>query len=95
VCGTGLDTAPLPGDVSEEQLGRILGDMATLAVKWKKPLSARLQPVAGKKSGDRTDYDDPFLTTSFFRSYPESETTKERPLDRTPAHSSSGASQAR
>jgi len=61
VCGTGLDTIPLPGDVSVEQMERILADVASLAVKWNKPLSARLQPVHGKKAGDRTDFDDPHL----------------------------------
>jgi len=70
VCGTGLDTIPLPGNVSEKQLARILGDMATLAVKWKKPLSARLQPVAGKKAGDRTDYNDPFLVNATLQKLP-------------------------
>ena len=33
VCGTGLDTVPLPGDVSQEQLERIIGDVASLAVQ--------------------------------------------------------------
>jgi uncharacterized protein len=61
VCGTGLDTIPLPGNVSADQLNRIFSDVASLAVKWNKPLSARLQPIPGKKSGDRTDFDDPFL----------------------------------
>lgn len=61
VCGTGLDTVPLPGSVSEEQLMRIYGDVASLAWKWHKPLSARLQPVAGKKPGDATDYSDQYL----------------------------------
>ena len=46
VCGTGLDTIPLPGDTTEQQLDLIIGDMASLAFKWKKPLSARLLPVA-------------------------------------------------
>jgi len=45
VCGTGLDTIPLPGDVTTEQLERIIGDVASLSVKWSKPLSARLLPV--------------------------------------------------
>ena len=49
VCGTGLDTVPLPGDVSEDRLVKIYGDVAALAWKWHKPLSARLQPVKGKK----------------------------------------------
>lgn len=70
VCGTGLDTIPLPGDVSEEQLVRILGDMASLAFKWKKPLSARLQPVSKKKAGDRTEFDDPFLTNAVLQPLP-------------------------
>src|SRR5258708_3730927 len=40
VCGTGLDTIPLPGDISAEQLSLIIGDMASLAFKLHKPLSA-------------------------------------------------------
>ena len=56
VCGTGLDTVPLPGDVSEQQLARIIGDVASLAVKWHKPLSARLMPAPGKKAGDATEF---------------------------------------
>jgi len=56
VCGTGLDAVPLPGDVSQEQLERIIGDVASLAVKWHKPLTARLIPAPGKKPGDRTDF---------------------------------------
>jgi uncharacterized protein len=61
VCGTGLDTIPLPGDVSEDQLARIFGDVASLAWKWHKPLSARLQPVKGKRPGDMTIFSDPYL----------------------------------
>ena len=64
VCGTGLDTVPLPGDVSEQQLELIIGDMATLAVKWHKPLSARLLPVSGKNPGDITEFADPFLANT-------------------------------
>jgi uncharacterized protein len=64
VCGTGLDTVPLPGDVSVEQLDMIIGDMATLAFKWHKPLSARLLPVKGKGPGDMTEFDDPFLVNA-------------------------------
>lgn len=64
VCGTGLDTVPLPGDVTEQQLELMIGDMASLAVKWHKPLSARLLPVAGKKPGDTTEFDDPYLVNA-------------------------------
>ncbi|MGZ4789117.1 MAG: DUF711 family protein [Terriglobales bacterium] len=70
VCGTGLDTIPLPGDVTSEQLAAMIGDMASLAWKWKKPLSARLQPVAGKKPGDKTEFNDPFLTNAVLQRLP-------------------------
>ena len=61
VCATGLDTVPLPGDISEAQLMRIYGDVASLAWKWHKPLAARLQPVTGRKAGEETPFDDPYL----------------------------------
>ena len=61
VCGTGLDTVPLPGDISEERLVKIFGDVAALAWKWQKPLSARLQPVKDKRAGDKTDFDSEYL----------------------------------
>jgi uncharacterized protein len=61
VCGTGLDTIPLPGEATVEQLARIIGDVATLSVKWNKPLSARLLPVSGKTAGQQTEFTDPAL----------------------------------
>ncbi len=61
VCGTGLDTIPLPGDITADQLSLIIGDMASLAFKWHKPLAARLLPVAGKGWGEMTEFNDPFL----------------------------------
>jgi uncharacterized protein (UPF0210 family) len=67
VCGTGLDTVPLPGDISEERLVQIYGDVAALAWKWKKPLSARLQPVKGKGVGERTEFDGPYLSNTTIR----------------------------
>jgi uncharacterized protein (UPF0210 family) len=57
VCGTGLDTVPLPGDVSEEELAGILLDVASLALRLDKPLTARLMPVPGKNAGDQTEFD--------------------------------------
>jgi uncharacterized protein (UPF0210 family) len=68
VCGTGLDTVPLPGDISAEQLSLIVGDMASLAVKWHKPLSARLLPVLGKGWGEMTEFNDPFLVNAKLQS---------------------------
>jgi len=57
VCGTGLDTVPLPGDVSEDELAGILLDVAALALRLDKPLTARLMPIPGAKAGDLTAFD--------------------------------------
>lgn len=70
VCGTGLDTVPLPGDISLEQMQRIYSDVASLAFKWNKPLSARLQPAPGKKAGDMTEYQDPYLFNTTIHAAP-------------------------
>ena len=61
VCGTGLDTIPLPGDVSEEELAGILLDVAALALRLDKPLTARLMPVPGAQAGDATEFDFPYF----------------------------------
>jgi len=58
VCAGGLDTVPLRGDIGEDQIARILGDVASLAFKWQKPLAARLLPVPGAKAGDMTNFGD-------------------------------------
>jgi hypothetical protein len=70
VCGTGLDTVPLPGDISLEQMERIFSDVASLATKWNKPLSARLQPIPHKKAGDQTDFQDPYLFNTTVHALP-------------------------
>jgi uncharacterized protein len=70
VCGTGLDTIPFPGDIGVDQLARIFGDVASLAWKWNKPLSARLQPVAGKKAGESTEFSGPFLFNTTLHQVP-------------------------
>jgi uncharacterized protein (UPF0210 family) len=56
VCGTGLDTVPLPGNIAEKKLYALLLDIASLSQKLNKPLSARLMPVPGKKAGEMTDF---------------------------------------
>jgi hypothetical protein len=61
VCGTGLDTVPLPGGVSTEKLKAILWDVGTLATTLNKPLSARLLPAPQKKAGDMTDFKNQYL----------------------------------
>lgn len=56
VCAGGVDTVPLPGDTSEDAIARIIGDVATLAFKWNKPLAVRLLPSPGKKAGEMTEF---------------------------------------
>jgi uncharacterized protein len=73
VCATGLDTIPLPGDTTVEELARIIGDVATLSVKWNKPLSARLLPVKEKHAGEMTEFTDPFLINGLIRPVPGKE----------------------
>jgi uncharacterized protein (UPF0210 family) len=56
VCAGGVDTVPLAGDTSEDAIARIVGDVATLAFKWNKPLAVRLLPSPGKKAGEMTEF---------------------------------------
>ncbi|MCD4672018.1 MAG: DUF711 family protein [Anaerolineaceae bacterium] len=57
VCGTGLDTVPLPGDATAEQIYPVLLDIAALSLRLDKPLTARLMPIPGKQAGDATEFD--------------------------------------
>jgi uncharacterized protein (UPF0210 family) len=57
VCGTGLDTLPLAGDVTPGQISALLLDVSALALRLNKPLLARLMPIPGKKAGDPTNFD--------------------------------------
>jgi uncharacterized protein (UPF0210 family) len=56
VCAGGVDTVPLAGDTSEAAIAQIVGDVATLAFKWNKPLAARLLPAPGKRAGEMTEF---------------------------------------
>ncbi len=64
VCGTGLDTIPLPGDTSVEQIFAVLLDVASLSSRLAKPLTARLMPIPGKKAGDLTGFNFDFFANS-------------------------------
>ncbi len=64
VCGTGLDTIPLPGDTTVEQLFAVLLDLASLSLRLAKPLTARLMPIPGKKVGDPTGFDFAYFANS-------------------------------
>jgi len=64
VCGTGLDTIPLAGDTTAEQISPLLLDLSALAMRLDKPLTARLMPIPGKKAGDATEFDFGFFANS-------------------------------
>ena len=64
VCGTGLDTVPLPGDTSAGQIAALLLDLSALALRLDKPLTARLMPIPGKKAGDPTNFDFDYFVNS-------------------------------
>ena len=70
VCGIGLDTVPLPGNISEESLTAILLDVAALAVRLDKPLTARLMPLPGLAAGDPVQFDFPYFADSRVMSVP-------------------------
>ena len=64
VCGTGLDVVPLAGNTPANELAALIRDVAALSTKLHKPLSARLFLIPGKKTGDRAEFSNPFLTSS-------------------------------
>jgi uncharacterized protein (UPF0210 family) len=64
VCSTGLDTIPLPGDISAGQVAALLLDISALALRLNKPLTARLMPIPGKVAGDLTSFDFGYFANS-------------------------------
>lgn len=64
VCGTGLDTIPLPGDVTRDQIYAVLLDLAVFAQRLGKPLTARLMPIPGKAAGEPTEFDFEYFENS-------------------------------
>jgi uncharacterized protein (UPF0210 family) len=64
VCGTGLDTIPLPGGVAVEELAAILLDVAALSLATDKPLTARLMPIPGKGAGEMTEFHFPYFANA-------------------------------
>jgi hypothetical protein len=59
-----LDTVPIPGDTSVDQIYALLLDLAALAQRLEKPLTARLMPIPGKKAGDLTRFDFAYFANS-------------------------------
>jgi hypothetical protein len=64
VCGTGLDTIPLAGDTTVEQISAVLLDLSALALRLDKSLTARLLPIPGKRAGEETEFDFAFFANS-------------------------------
>jgi uncharacterized protein (UPF0210 family) len=64
VCGVGLDTIPLAGDLSMDEISGILLDVGALAVRLDKPLTARLMPLPGLAAGDPVTFDFPYFADS-------------------------------
>jgi hypothetical protein len=64
VCGAGLDAVPLPGDASIDGLTGVLLDLGALALRLRKPLTARLMPIPGKSAGDEVHFDFPYFADS-------------------------------
>lgn len=57
VCGTGLDTVPVPQEISLAELAGVYLDVAALSLALNgKPLTARLLPVPDAVAGDLTTY---------------------------------------
>ena len=64
VCGTGLDVVPIPGDTTAGAIERVLLDVAALATRLDKPLSARLLPAPGVAAGGFTAFENQYLTNA-------------------------------
>ncbi len=64
MCGTGLDTIPLPGDVSVEAISAVLLDLGAVALRHNKPLTARLMPIPESQPGDEIHFDFPYFADS-------------------------------
>jgi len=60
----GLDTVPIPGDVTADSLAGVFMETSALAFRLDKPLSCRLLPMKGKKAGDWTEVDSPYLVNT-------------------------------
>jgi uncharacterized protein (UPF0210 family) len=71
VCGTGLDTIPLPGNVDQNAVTALLVDLGALALRHDKPLTARLMPIPRKSAGDEIHFDFPYFADSKVMALPE------------------------
>ncbi len=61
VCGVGLDTVPIPGTTTVDELAGVYMEVGAMAFRLNKPLSCRLLPMIGKVAGDTTSVESPYL----------------------------------
>ncbi len=61
ICGSGLDSVPIPGDTPVDRITNILLDLGALATRLRKPLSAKLLPIPGKSAGEMTAFSNDYL----------------------------------
>lgn len=71
LCGTGLDTIPLPGSIGQDALAALLVDLGAVGLRHLKPLTARLMPIPGKDVGDAVHFDFPYFADSGIMALPE------------------------
>ncbi len=64
ICGSGLDCIPIPGNTAPERIAHLLLDFGALAVRLRKPLSAKLLPILGKQAGEMTTFSSPYLVNA-------------------------------
>jgi uncharacterized protein (UPF0210 family) len=67
LCGTGLDTLPFPAGTPVDDIAHLLLDIATLALRLRKPLSARLFPIKNGQIGERTTFRSPYITNTILQ----------------------------
>ena len=70
LCGTGLDTIPLPGSIGQGALTALLVDLGAVGLRHLKPLTARLMPIPGKDVGDPVHFDFPYFADSAIMELP-------------------------
>ncbi len=61
VCGVGIDMVPVAGDTPVERIAALITDVAAMSSRLNKPLSVRVLPIQGKRAGEMTEFDSPYV----------------------------------
>jgi hypothetical protein len=61
---------PLPGSISAGKIEALLMDIAALSLRLDKPLTARLMPVPGMESGQKTGFNFAFFKNGGVMDFP-------------------------